>query len=170
VGIAQLCKLDRYVRARRDAAALLTDRLRKIEGITPPYEADYVQHSYYKYIAALDTRNAAVPIADFVRAVRAEGIPVSRRYPLSLHLQPVFRDERGFGRTHFPFRSEFDPQGRGYHRGECPVAETISERIFRVIIDPGLSEQDIDDIAVAIARVASRYLAGRVARSVPRRE
>jgi UDP-2-acetamido-2-deoxy-ribo-hexuluronate aminotransferase len=70
-----------------------------------------------------------------VRAVAAEGVPISRRYPTPLHQQPVFRDA-------------------GYSDMPCPVAEQLAGELFTLLVHPTVTTADLDDVARAIGKVA----------------
>ncbi|KKL00900.1 hypothetical protein LCGC14_2627960, partial [marine sediment metagenome] len=77
-------------------------------------------------------------IDEFVRAVAAEGVPISRRYPTPLLRQPVFRDA-------------------GYGDLPCPVAERLADELFTLLVHPTLTAADLDDVVTAIRKVADRY-------------
>lgn len=130
-GLVQLRKLDDYLEARRRNAAYLTERLGELPGIEPPYVAKGCVHSYYKYICRLRPE-AGIDIADFVRAVAAEGIPISRRYPTPLPQQPVFRD---------------------LDAATCPVAERIAGELFTLLVHPTVTTSDLDDVVEAVRKV-----------------
>ncbi len=148
-GLVQLRRLDEYLAARRRNAAYLSERLGGIDGIEPPFVAEYAVHSYYKYICRLvgasgpsTVRQAqgagrtGVDIGRFMQAVAAEGVPISRRYQTPLPQQPVFRDA-----------------GR---RGEaCPVAERLAAELFTLLVHPTVTTKDLDDVVAAIRKVAA---------------
>jgi dTDP-4-amino-4,6-dideoxygalactose transaminase len=69
----------------------------------------------------------------FVRAVAAEGVPVSRRYPTPLPKQPVFR---------------------GLQPGASPVAERLAGELFALLVHPTVTAADLDDVVEAIRKVA----------------
>jgi perosamine synthetase len=140
-GLVQLRRLDDYLEARRRNAAYLSERLGAIEAVEPPYVAPYAVHSYYKYICRLQPGALSLGIEEFVRAVAAEGIPVSRRYPTPLPEQPVFRD---VGHGDLP----------------CPVADRLAGELFTLLVHPTLTTSDLDDVVQAIAKVANRYGSG----------
>ena len=73
-GLVQLQQLDEYLDARRRNAAYLTERLGEIDGVEPPFVAEYAVHSYYKYICRLRPETG-IDIERFVAAVAAEGVP-----------------------------------------------------------------------------------------------
>lgn len=130
-GMVQLGKLDSYLEARRRNAAYLSERLGEIEGIEAPFVADYAVHSYYKYIGRLRPETG-ISISDFVQAVAAEGVPISRRYPTPLPRQPVFR---------------------GLESGACPTAERLAGELFTLLVHPTVETADLDDVVEAIRKV-----------------
>lgn len=157
VGLVQLGRLDQYVQKRRENSHQLTGLLNKVTGIIPPYEPPECEHAYYKYIIRLDRMRLRVPAKEVADALVAEGIPSSRRYPTPLHQQPLFVQKNGFGRTSAPFTSPWYPGEVGYGSG-LPVAEKLPEDLVRLPMHPGLEEADIQDIAIAVSKVAKAFL------------
>ncbi len=134
-GLVQLLRLEEYLAARRRNAAYLSERLGELDGIEPPFVAPYAVHSYYKYICRFRPDLTHWQIGDFVRAVAAEGIPISRRYPTPMHRQPVFRDA-------------------GHDAADCPVAERLAGQLFTLLVHPTVTTADLDDVVAAIGKVA----------------
>jgi perosamine synthetase len=132
-GLVQLGRLDEYLHIRRRNAAYLSELLGEIEGIDPPFVAPDAIHSYYKYIARLRPGETRWLIGDFVSAVAAEGIPISRRYPTPLPQQPVFREAAA---AH-----------------PCPTAERLAEELFTLLVHPTVTTSDLDDVAAAVRKV-----------------
>jgi len=130
-GLVQLRRLDEYLEARRRNAEYLTERLGEIDGIEPPFVAEGVVHSYYKYICRLRPETG-IPMTEFVRAVAAEGIPISRRYPTPLPRQPVFQVMEA---------------------GGCPVAERLAGELFTLLVHPTVGPGDLDEVVEAIVKV-----------------
>jgi perosamine synthetase len=130
-GLVQLRRLDEYLEARRRNAAYLSERLGELDVIEPPFVADGCVHSYYKYICRLRPE-AGIDIAEFVRAVAAEGIPISRRYPTPLPRQPVFA---------------------GLEGAPCSVSERLAGELFTLLVHPTVGTEDLDDVAEAIGKV-----------------
>jgi perosamine synthetase len=135
-GLMQLELLERYLEARRRNAAYLSGRLAGIDAVEPPFVAPETVHSYYKYICRLRPE-AGMEIDEFVRAVAAEGVPISRRYPTPLPKQPVFREA-------------------GYGDQPCPVAERLAEELFTLLVHPTIAEVDLIDVITAIGKVAGQ--------------
>jgi len=136
VGLVQLERLDRYLDARRRNAAYLSGRLTENDAVEPPFVASHAQHSFYKYICRLRPE-AGIDVDAFVRAVAAEGVPISRRYPTPLPKQPVFREA-------------------GYGEQPCPVAERLAAELFTLLVHPTVAEADLVDVVKAIGKVTGR--------------
>lgn len=130
-GLVQLGRLDEYLEARRRNASYLSERLGELDGIDPPFVAGGCVHSYYKYICRLRPETG-MDINEFVRAVAAEGIPISRRYPTPLPKQPVFSD---------------------VNSAQCPVAERLAGELLTLLVHPTVTTRDLDDAAEAISKV-----------------
>lgn len=135
-GLVQLRKLDGYLEARRRNAAYLSERLREIAAVEPPYVASYATHSYYKYICRLRPGALSTAIEEFVRAVAAEGVPISRRYPTPLPRQPVFARRVG---------------------PPCPLADRLAGELFTLQVHPTLGTSDLDDVVEAVRKVVGAY-------------
>jgi perosamine synthetase len=152
VGKVQLARLDGYVARRREVAALLTEQLAGVSGIITPYVDARATHAFYKYIIQLDRDVILAPVLDFVSALRAEGVPATRRYPTSIHEQPIFREKRGFGRSTFPFGDD-DPTPP-----PMPNAERVARDAIQVtVVNPVVSEEDVLDAVTAIRKVAEAF-------------
>jgi perosamine synthetase len=152
LGKVQLGRLDGYLVRRREVAAMLTEAIADAPGIIPPYIDEHATHSFYKYIIRLDRSRLDVPVFEFVTALRAEGVPATRRYPTSINQQPIFTEHRGFGRSSFPFE-EGDPPPPA-----MPNAEAVARDAIQVtVVNPVVSDDDVRDAGRAIHKVAAAY-------------
>jgi perosamine synthetase len=159
VGLVQLSRLDGYIAARRRNSHTLTNLLSNVSGLIPPYEPPEVEHVFYKYILRLNREELNVSAQTFVQALSAEGIRCSRRYPTPLHQQPVFTEKRGFGQTQAPFTAPWYPGDPQYER-RLPNAEQLPNELVMIRMSPNLQEEDINDIAVAVRKVAAAFQEG----------
>ncbi|MEO8229043.1 MAG: DegT/DnrJ/EryC1/StrS family aminotransferase [Chloroflexota bacterium] len=152
LGSVQLGRLPGYVERRRELASALTERLAGVPGIVTPLEQEAATHAYYKYILLLDREVIAAPVEEVVAAIRAEGIPATRRYPTPLHRQPIFVDRRGFGDRHWPFPEE------AASPPNLPGAEGVAKDAIQVtVVNPSIGDADIADAAAAITKVAAAF-------------
>ena len=76
--------------------------------------------------------------AQIFRALRAENIGVNVHY-IPVHLHPYYRDRFG------------------YKGGEFPVAEDAYSRLISLPMFHGMSEQDVEDVIVAVRKVVGHY-------------
>jgi dTDP-4-amino-4,6-dideoxygalactose transaminase len=76
-----------------------------------------------------------------LRAVAAEGIPISRRYPTPLPRQPVFRGLAS------------EAKATELHAGDCPVAERLAGELFTLLVHPTVKTGDLDDVVAALRKV-----------------
>ena len=104
-----------------------------IQGLLPTLESPLVpagfQSAWAQYSVLTDRR-------DFIREELGKaGIPTVIYYPTPLHLQPAFADLR-------------------YRKGDFPVSESASQRIFSLPMSPYLSDQHIERIIQALEGLA----------------
>jgi dTDP-4-amino-4,6-dideoxygalactose transaminase len=163
VGLAQLAKAASFVARRRRVAALLTERLADAPGIITPYVAPAADPVYWFYLLTFDPSRLAVDQPTFMRAMRAEGIPVNGVHGgEALYLQEMLQRKQVFGTSRFPF----DYAGRrvedvDYRPGLCPVAEELTDparsRSFLLPCNEGVTDEDAAEMAEAVRKVARHY-------------
>ena len=121
----KLKRLQEWNQSRRRNAALYTERLQNIPGITLPVEADYAESVYHLYVILADNRDG---LQEFLSE---KGIATGLHYPLPLHLQKAY--------AHL-----------GYKKGDFPVAEHTAERLLSLPMYPELTEQQIEYVCTSI--------------------
>jgi perosamine synthetase len=163
VGLAQLGKAESFVARRRRVAALLTERLSDAPGIEPPFVLEGAEPVYWFYLLTLNKAVLPVDQPTFMRALRAEGIPLTGVHSGEpLYLQQMFQRKQVFGTSHYPF----DYAGRSvedvdYRPGLCPVAEELTDparsRSFLLPCNEGVTDEDAAEMADAVRKVARHY-------------
>jgi len=163
VGLAQLSKAPAFVANRQRVAKLVTERLHDAPGIIAPSVAPGADPVYWFYLVTLDPAELTVDQPQFMRALRAEGIPAGPVHGGdALYLQEMFQRKQVFGTSHYPF----DYAGRSvddvdYSRGLCPVAEELTDpsrsRSFLLPCNEGITEEDAVEMADAVRKVAEHY-------------
>ena len=108
--------LDGFIKRRRNNARIFNQSLSGTNYITP-FEANYGEHSYYIY--ALKHQNAKF----IMNYLMANGVPCGTYYPVPLHLQGAFAY-------------------LGYHKGDLPVTEELSETTFAIPVFPELLDSE----------------------------
>lgn len=104
VALAQLDKLDGSVRQRQQMATRLTDLLHDVPGIETPWVAPGNEHVYWKYCLRVDSKVIPGGSPEIGRRLKERGIASAPRYIQKPAFQcQVFRDQRTFGRSRWPF-------------------------------------------------------------------
>jgi perosamine synthetase len=153
----QLKKLDGLLDARLERAAQLTDLLRGVPGLTPPVTRATAKHAFYVYCMRYSAEVVGVSRAEFVAAVREEGVPLGEGYVAPIYLQPLYQQRTLFGGTGSPWSDGAWTGTTSYERGICPVTERMHyhELISCSLLHAQTSERDVEDIAAALKKVAA---------------
>jgi dTDP-4-amino-4,6-dideoxygalactose transaminase len=128
-----LAKFDIFpdeILLRRQVAERYTALLSPLSNLQTPaipegYESVWAQYS----ILAADEQQRT----DLQNQLKVAGIPTAIYYPTPLHLQSAFSD-------------------LGYRKGDFPISEEISRRIFSLPMHPYLAEEDQQKIAEVIGK------------------
>ena len=153
---AQLDRLEDQTRTRDRNGRALAARLSRIPGIYPQKTpAEVTRHSFHLFLFRVDPAVFGAPRAAVLKALAAEGIPVSGGYPLPLYRQPLFLNQ-AFGPYLGNARKSLD-----FGRVRCPNCETICNEQGAwleqsLFLGP---ESDIDDIARAFEKVHAQRAA-----------
>jgi dTDP-4-amino-4,6-dideoxygalactose transaminase len=150
IGIKQLIKLDGAIYSRQKAAALLTENLKGIDGLTTPLTRDDCTHVYYFYAMKHNPDLTGVSRDSVYDALVAEGVPlISKRYQ-NLHMLPMFLEKQCYGTKHFPW-SINESVDYSYGPGLCPVAERLDNEEFLGIFMCGSGFDDSEILMVGEA-------------------
>ena len=129
VGLAQVEEMDRYVAARRRNAALYTERLAGIPGITTPPEAKWARNVHWMYGILVDEAAYGMNRNQLRKVLADNGIE-TRTFFIPMHCQPVYWEQF---------------KGQRY-----PVAERLCRDGFYLPSASSLSTDDIDYVASII--------------------
>jgi len=150
--LGQLERLPDQIRQRETNAEYLSERLKKIEGLTPLKKDERVtRQSYYYYVFKYDaTSFEKVPKNRFIAALCFEGIPAESIYE-PVHRSPLFKTEQG----KWPLIWGSQTSKPDYSSVSCPVAEKASYEEAIAIPHSALlgTREDIDDVVNAIEKI-----------------
>jgi perosamine synthetase len=138
LGLAQLGRLDTFLSRRRAIAARYMHELGDLSAVELPLVRDVQAHAWHIFPILLRLDRLRVDRGDVFRALTAEGIGVNVHY-IPVHLHPYYRDRFG------------------YQSGAYPAAESAYERLLTLPIFPGMTEEDVDDVLVAVGSVLDHY-------------
>jgi len=133
LGVSQMKKLDRFIRARRVAAKRYFDVLANIPGIELPPQSGLKNSAWHLFVVRVPVR-----IRDRVfEAMRAAGIGVQVHYlPVYLH----------------PYYAEL-----GYRKGLCPKTEEFTSRAISIPLFPSITKKQQTFVAEKLASILKAY-------------
>ncbi|MFC1925904.1 DegT/DnrJ/EryC1/StrS family aminotransferase [Chloroflexota bacterium] len=121
--------IDQWIKDRRHKAAHYSEILRKYERIGVPVEMHYGYHVFNYYTISLKKPEDR----DLLRShLTSQGIATAVYYPLSLHLQEVYRE-------------------LGYRKGDFPQSEKAQSQVLSLPMYAELTEEQVEAVASAIA-------------------
>lgn len=119
--LINLLKIDEWNGQRRKLAKRYRAYLQDAPHLQLPMEASNRTHIYHLYCIQSEKRNA------IMERLEAANIQTGVYYPQCLHLQEVY-------------------SFLNYKKGDFPIAESLSERLFAVPMHPMLTETEQDEV------------------------
>lgn len=124
----QLKRLEALSLHRIKLANYLTGKLRGFSGITPPAVLEGTRHVYYLYVMKFNEEKVGLSRDLFVKAVKAEGVPITSGYMRPLYLQSIYQRKKAYGNKDCPFSCHYYSGNTEYKKGLCPVVEHLEEK------------------------------------------
>jgi dTDP-4-amino-4,6-dideoxygalactose transaminase len=167
VGLAQLERLGEFTERRWQLGSRLSNLLAEVEGISLQRIPPGSKHSYFLYLFKIDPERLERSVEEFAEALEREGVH-ARAHLITggrpVYLYDIFQARSAFPCSLYPFRSLDTGVDRSYPPGLCPVAEDAFSRWITLELLENYTDQNVDEIAFAIAKVAY-HLARRPAAS-----
>jgi dTDP-4-amino-4,6-dideoxygalactose transaminase len=157
-GRVQLARLDETNKARIEMSEFLTNRIKKLAGLVPPFIPEYAKsvYHYYKIRVAPSKVGSKLSPREFrdrlVVALQAEGVKAAIWCARPIYMQPVFQMREGWGKG-FPWKSPYVGRDVSYPQGLCPVAERISNETFNLSLHPPNGLELMEEYAEAFEKV-----------------
>lgn len=125
---AKLPHLDTYNEARQDAARKYSEALKDVEGVTVPYtESKDDTHVYHQYTIKIGEGKRDA----LAKYLSEKGIPFGIYYPIPLHSQKAYKDER-------------------YKEADFPVTNELVKEVISLPMHTELDEEQISYITGSI--------------------
>jgi dTDP-4-amino-4,6-dideoxygalactose transaminase len=138
IGKTQLDKLDEFNKKRREFAKYLTSRFSKLKEIQTPAEKDGRVHCWHLYPIVIKPDLLTIDRNKFIEALATENIGTSVHF-IPVHKHPYYQ------RTY------------GYTDEDFPVANKIFEGLLSLPLYPKMSQQDLEDVAIAVEKIVQYY-------------
>lgn len=154
VAVAQLDKLAAVVERRVAAAERLTTMLRGVGGIETPFVHEGNTHTYWKYCLRVDGRVVRDGAQGMARLLKERGIASAPRYiQKPAFMCEVFREQRTFGRSRFPFTLA-RPGAVDYDPARFPGTFAALEGVLVLPWNERYTDEHVEYIAGAIQDAA----------------
>jgi len=138
LALPQLNAVEDHWRKRERIWQAYNERLRELPLTLPAPMEPHSRHAYHLYTPLLRLEEIGVTREKIIAALDAENIGVGIHYA-PVHQQPYYRKRYGFSDADFP------------------AATFVGERTISLPLSPDMSEQDVDDVANALARIFRYY-------------
>ena len=138
LGLSQLRKLQEWIRRRQAIASLYDSALSTLPGIHSISCRPGVSHAFHLYVIQIEKEEFGVDRATMFSLLREQGIGVQVHY-IPVHLQPFYRERFGTG------------------PGLCPHAEAAYEGLLSLPIYPGLKNEEVAEVTIAVKEIAATH-------------
>jgi len=161
IGLAELDRIDTWnLPRRRRNAHLVLDALQDEPLVRfRPIDTPERQNGWYVMAFSLDIEAMRCDIAEFVRAVGAEGAPCWKVFWPQCHTERAFREGHAFGRSGFPFKSReyTNSASADYREVQVPNALWHQSHTFTCFAFPTYEPHHCEQIGAALRKVIRTY-------------
>jgi len=133
IGLEQLKKIDRFIKARRENAEFYNEELGKLDGVRLPVEMDYAEVNWSIYTVYVKRRRDEI-----LRYLREKGVGATVYYPTPLNRLEVFSKNVGF-----------EP---------LPNCEDAAEHVLSLPVHPSLTEEERAFVVKVFKDAVRRFL------------
>jgi perosamine synthetase len=138
IGLVQLGRVPELNEARRRIAAKYAAAFADLPELICPADLDDPGHARHLFVIRLVLDRLTIDRAGFIAALHDQNIGCSVHF-IPLHLHSYYRDTFG------------------YCAADLPRASRVYETTVSLPIYPAMTDQDADDVILAVGRVVERY-------------
>ena len=157
IGRVQLLKIGAMIDKRRQLAAQIEAAIADLEAVRLGWQLSKTEGVYWFMRFHVEVDKLTVDKETFAAAVAAEGIPLTASYrQIPSHFR-WFKERQVFPGSDYPWGL---PAYEGDRDAEfpCPNAIAAVESHFVMFIHENWGAQEVEDVAVALAKVETAYL------------
>lgn len=133
IGVAQIKKLESFNEKRIKNAEYLTENIKDIEGIQPPFIQKDVKHVFHQYTIRVSRNRDKM-----IEYLNNNGIGTGIHYPRPIYKQQLYED-LGF-------------------KTNCMEAEKAAAEVISLPVHPGLSPEDLGKIVSTLKKGSKEVL------------
>lgn len=161
--VAQLPKLPSVVAARVDAAARMDELLAGTPGVEVPHREPHDVHTYWKYSVRIDPAVIPGGPAALAKALKELNIVSAPRYIQKPAFRcQVFRDQRTFGNSHWPFTLA-RPEAVDYAAERFPGTFEYLDKVLVLPWNEKYTAEHLHYLAASIFQAAKQLAEGGAA-------
>jgi dTDP-4-amino-4,6-dideoxygalactose transaminase len=134
LALPQLSHLDDWQRRRETYTELYNQGFADIEGLQPLQVRPNRHSAYHLYVVMADSAKLGLSRDELLNRIAAQGIGVGVHFR-SLTVQKFYREKYGF------------------HEGDFPVAERVSEQVLSLPLYPAMHESDVERVIRTVRKV-----------------
>ena len=138
IGLVQLQRLSGFQQRRREIVSRYTDAFANEDALQLPVARPEVEHAWHLYMLRLNHSALSIERDQFIEELTRRNIGTSVHF-IPLHLHPYYRDKYGL-------RPE-----------DLPVAYENHLRQLSLPLHPGMTDQEVADVAEAVLDVVRSF-------------
>jgi len=134
----QLLRLNEVIRVSQENADYLSEQLRKIPGVIPPYVPKERTHTYYMYRVRIDAKKLGITdisSGELRRAIQfalsKEGVTTFEYQSLPVPGQTIFQTKKGYGKG-CPWNCPYARKNIRYNINDYPETIKVLEESFMI--------------------------------------
>ena len=131
LGLAQLGKVDGFIKRRREIVSEYNNMFSGIKGISIPEERPHARSSYHLYVLQVDFERIGKTRTQVMNELKEKGIGTQVHY-IPVHFQPYYQ------------------KMYGYKQGDYPFAEAYYSRALSIPLYPSLKKHEIEKVIQSI--------------------
>lgn len=134
IGLAQLKKLDKFNKKRIENAEYLTEHIKEIEGIKPPYVSSDVRHVFHQYTIRVENGSRD----EWISFLNENGVGTGIHYPIPIYKQELYQD-------------------LGYN-DVCVESEKAANEVISLPVHPRLNVDDLEKIVQTLEDASRKFI------------
>lgn len=138
LGLHQLARSTWLWERRRAIAQRYTEAFSPLAEVQPPPNPAHVKHAWHLYMLRLRTERLTITRDEFIQALAQANIGTSVHF-IPLHLHPFYRNMYQLATNDFP------------------AAVDAYRRVISLPIYPGMSDEDVEDVIVAVEQIIAEH-------------
>ncbi len=134
LGLCQLRKLESFQQRRREVVAAYNKAFSGVAAIQTPTCREDIDHCWHLYVMRLVPGTLKIDRNKFIEELIERNIGPSVHF-IPIHLHPFYVEKYGLKPTDFP------------------IAQSNFERVMSLPLNPGLTDEDVNDVIEAVLEI-----------------